>query len=320
MSTPVHLGMLVASVLVASSFPVSAKIATALDGTVLTALRFAIAAALFLPWIAWRHPQALRPSARALGRYAILSAPLAAYFVAMFVALRTTSAVDTGALFTLAPVFAALFSWWLLDEHLSRRRAIALLAGMVGAVWVVFRGEPGRLLALDLQRGHAIFLGGTAAFGLYAVLLRRLHRGEPMVAVTFWTLVTGTGWLLLVGGDELVAVRWRELELRVLAALAYLAVFTTLASFVLTQLGLRRLGPTRAMAYTYLNPALVVSIAWATGETIGLALLPGIVLTSISVVVLQTRDRGAGPPVPAPPVGSAILHPCGAGSIDAPGS
>lgn len=319
MSTPVHLGMLVASALVATSFPVSAAIAGALDGTVLTALRFAVASALLLPWIASRHREALRPSARALGRYAILSAPLAAYFVAMFAALRTTSAVDTGALFTLAPAFAALLSWWLLGERLSRRRAIALVAGMLGAAWVVFRGEPARLLALDLGEGHAIYLGGTAAFGLYAALLRRLHRGEPMVAVTFWTLVTGTGWLLLVGGDEIVAVRWHELELRVLAALAYLAVFTTLASFFLTQLGVRRLGPTRAMAYTYLNPAFVVAIAWATGDTIGLEIVPGIVLTTISVLVLQTDDR-AGAPVPAAPPCAAILHPCQAASIDATGS
>lgn len=319
MSTRVHLGMLLASVLVATSFPVSASIAGALDGTVLTALRFALAAALLLPWVASRHPRALRPSPRALGRYAILSAPLAVYFVAMFAALRTTSAVDTGALFTLAPAFAALFSWWLLRERLPRRRAIALLAGMLGAAWVVFRGDPTRLLALELGEGHAIFLGGTAAFGLYAALLRRLHRGEPMVALTFWTLVTGTGWLLLVGGDALVELRWRELELRVLAALAYLAAFTTLASFFLTQLGVRRLGPTRAMAYTYLNPTLVVSIAWATGDTPGVALVPGIALTLISVVVLQAHDGGAGPPVPAPSA-SATLPPCATGPIDAAGS
>jgi drug/metabolite transporter (DMT)-like permease len=205
----------------------------------------------------------------------------------MFEALRTTTATNTGALFTFGPSFAALFAFFLVGERLSGARLGALVTGLVGAVWVVFRGDPSRLAELDLVSGDALFIAGTAALGLYTVLIKRLRGDEPMAVLTFWTLVTGTGWLLVLGGDALVGVRWSEVEAKVFVAISYLALFTTLITFLLTQIGVTVIGPTRAMAYTYMNPALVALLAWALGEgAIGWRSLPGIGLTLVSLVVI----------------------------------
>lgn len=280
--------MVVASLLIATSFPAVASIAGAMDSAVLTLLRFALASLVFLPLVARRHRGELMPSWRALGRYAALSAPLVGFFFAMFEALRTTSAANTGALFTFAPGFAALFAFVLTGERLAGRRVIALAVGMIGAVWVVFRGDPARLMELRLAVGDLYFLAGTASFGLYSVLIRRLHRGEPMAVVTFWTLVTGSGWLLVLGADELALVPWSEIEPRVFGVIAYLAVFTTLVTFLLTQWAVTVIGPTRTLSYGYLNPALVALLAWVLGEgAIGWRSLPGVGLTLLAMVVLQ---------------------------------
>ena len=117
-----------------------------------------------------------------------------------------------------------------------------------------------------------------------------------MAVLTFWTLVTGTGWLLVLGWDELVIIRWSEVEPLVLGAISYLAIFTTLVSFLLTQRAVTVIGPTRTMSYAYLNPALVALLAWPLGDgAIGWMSLLGIGLTLVSMVVLQ-RD---GPQLPA---------------------
>ncbi len=288
---------MVATVLVATSFPVVASIAGAMDSVVLTLLRFALASLLFLPLVALRYRREMIPTWRSVVRYAALSAPLVGFFLAMFEALRTTTAVNTGALFTFGPSFAALFALVMVGERLAGRRVAALVAGMVGAMWVVFRGESSRLVELDLAVGDAFFVAGTVSLGLYAALIKRMHRGEPMAVMTFWTLVTGSGWLLALGGGELMAVRWSEVEPRVFGAISYLAIFTTLISFLLTQTAVTVIGATRTMAYTYLNPALVALLVWMLGhEAIGWMSLPGVGLTLVSMVVLQ---RG-GPPSPLP--------------------
>jgi len=105
-----HGTMLMATVLIATSFPVVASIAGAMDSVVLTLLRFALASLLFLPLVALRYRLEVIPNWRSLVRYAALSAPLVGFFLAMFEALRTTTAVNSGALFTFGPSFAALFA------------------------------------------------------------------------------------------------------------------------------------------------------------------------------------------------------------------
>ncbi len=113
-------GTMVASTfLVATSFPVVDSIAGAIDSVVLTLLRFAMASLLFLPLVALRHRGYLIPNWRSLARYAALSAPLVGFFFAMFEALRTTTAVNTGALFTFGPSFAALFALVMVGERLA---------------------------------------------------------------------------------------------------------------------------------------------------------------------------------------------------------
>lgn len=283
-----HAAMVVSTLLVATSFPAVSMVAGALHSAVLTTLRFALAALLFLPWIAARHPGGLRPDRRAILRYAILSAPLVGFFVAMFEALRTTTPLNTAAIFTLVPSFVAVFAFFLLRERVDARRGIALSLGTVGALWVVSRGEPSRLLALDFAVGDAWFLAGTASLGLYAVLVKRLHRGEPQAVMTFWTLVTGALWLTAFAGHRTFEVAWTEVPPRVFAVTACLAAFTTLATFFLTQYAATVVGPTRTMAYTFWNPALVAVLAWAIdGARVDAAAWPGVALTVLATVAMR---------------------------------
>ncbi len=289
-----HAAMVVSTLLVATSFPAVSMVAGALHSAVLTTLRFALAALLFLPWIAARHPGGLRPDRRALARYAALSAPLVGFFVAMFEALRTTTPLNTAAIFTLVPLFAAGFAFLLLGERPDARRGAALALGTAGALWVVLRGAPSRLFAFEFAVGDAWFLAGTASLGLYAVLVKRLHRGEPQAVMTFWTLVTGAAWLLAFAGHRVADVDWAQVPPRVFAVTAYLAAFTTLATFFLTQYAATVVGPTRTMAYTYWNPALVAALAWATsGARVDAAVWPGVALTALATLAM--RDASPRP-------------------------
>ena len=288
-----HLLMIVAAVLVATSFPVGAAITDGLDSLVLTLLRFALAALLFAPLVAWRYGLTL-PGWRDLGRYALLSACLVGFFWGMFVALRHTSALNTAAIFALTPAITAAVAAVLLKERLSGAARIALPLGMVGAIWVVVRGDLNALLSWQLGRGDAIFFAATIALGAYSPLVKRLHRGEPMAQMTFWTLVTGTVWLLILAAPRLATVDWGAVPVAVYGGIAYLAVFTTLITFFIFQWGATVIGPTKVMSYTYFNPALVLGIGLALGqEPPPLATYPGLFLIVAATFVLQWAPANA---------------------------
>jgi drug/metabolite transporter (DMT)-like permease len=71
-------------------------------------------------------------------------------------------------------------------------------------------------------------------------------------------------------------------------AIVYLAIFTTLITFFLTQKSIMVLGPTKTMAYTFLNPALALLISCLLGDIQNAWIaIPGVGLTLISIVILQ---------------------------------
>ncbi len=279
--------MLVAAGLVSTSFTVGKAIAPGLDPAVLTLVRFLIAALLMLPWVARRYGLGL-PAAGALLRYSLISGVLVGFFWLMFLSLRYTSALNTGVIFTLVPGISGLYSALLLRERLGRYRLIALLLATVGAVWVIFHGDMGRLLAMDLNRGDLIFFAGCLLMALYTPLVKLLHRGESMVVMTFWILVTGTLWLLLVSGGRLASVSWSGVAPMVWAGIVYLAVFSTIITFFLSQLSTLYLGPTRVMAYSYLYPPFILVLDWAFGHGLPpLRTLAGVALILLAMLVVQ---------------------------------
>lgn len=296
----VHGLMLVAAILVSTSFIVGEAITRFLDPAVLTLVRFLLAVLLFAPCIAIRHGLTWPPR-RALVRYGAISASVVGFFWCMFAALRFTTALNTSVLFTLVPGISSLYGAVLLRERLGWARLFALFCGLVGSLWVIFRGDPAKLLALDLNRGDLIFLAGCFLMGFYTPLVKLFHRGEPMAVMTFWVLVTGLGWLLPLAGPQLAATAWAGVAPAVWAGVAYLAVFTTIVTFFLTQYSTLHLGSTRVMAYSYFYPALVLALDWLLGRGLPpLRTLPGVLVVVAAMFVLQ-RGANQQPERPAIP-------------------
>jgi len=281
--------MLAFSALVAGSFSLGAMAAPLISPQALTLVRFAIAGALV--GVAALATGIETSAARAPWRYLVLGALLAAYFVLMFIGLQTASAVPTAAVFTLTPIMAAGFGWVLLRQRTSARMGLALALGGMGALWVIFRGDLGALVALDIGRGEAIYFLGCIAHALYAPMVRRLNRGESATVFTFGTLLAGFVWLIPLGTGPALKTAWLDLPAIVWICLAYLAIAASALSFVLIQYASLRLPSAKVMAYTYLVPSWVIlwEIALHHSAPFETA-LPGMALTVLALVLLLKAE------------------------------
>jgi drug/metabolite transporter (DMT)-like permease len=257
----VHCAMLFSAFLVSTSFTVGKAITPTLDPVVLTLLRFLLATGMFTPYV--HHAFGLSfPGWRSVGRYSLISGALVGFFWLMFLSLRITQPLNTGVIFTTVPGISGVFSWFLVKEKLGKPRIFALILAMTGALWVIFEGNLSRLLALQLNHGDLLFFSGCLLMALYMPLVKLFHRGEPMAVMTLWILVTGTVWLLLFSLHRFPAVSWATIPSSTWLGIAYLALFTTIITFFISQWATLHLGPTRVMAYSYLYPPLLVLIEW----------------------------------------------------------
>ena len=242
---------------------------------------------ILAPVVAVNHGFVLPPLKR-LGGYSLVSASTVGFFWCMFESLRYTNALNTSIIFTLVPGISGIYSAVFLKERLGRGRLWALFFGMVGALWVIFRGDLNRFLGLEVNYGDLLFLGGCFMMAAYTPLVKWIHREESMVIMTFWVLATGLVWLLLLSFAKLGAVDWQGVAAKVWIGIVYLAVFSTIITFYLTHIATLYLGPTRVMAYSYFYPAFVLVINWGLGKGLPpAAILPGVVVVTLATLVLQ---------------------------------
>ncbi len=278
--------MVLCALLVSTSFTVGKAVAHGLDPAVLTLVRFLLATLFLTPYILITQP--IQYSFSLIWRCGLISLSLVIFFWSMFLSLRYTTALNTSVIFTLVPSIAGFYAIILVKEKLSAAKLIALGCGLVGAVWVIFQGDVSQMLTMQWNKGDVIFLGGCFAMGLYTPLVQLLHRGEPMVVITYGVLVTGSMWLLLVSGYRLGAIAWETVPLSIWLGVSYLALFTTVFSFFLTQYSIPYIGPTKVMAYSYLYPTLVLFLDILLGKGWpGSGVLPGVFIVLIAMFVLQ---------------------------------
>lgn len=285
-----HAAMLAFSALVAGSFSLGAMAAPLIDPLALTVLRFLLAGAL-VGTAAFATTGIRRSALAAPWRYLILGALLATYFVLMFEGLKTAEPVSAAAVFTLTPLMAAGFGWLTLRQRLTARMGIALAIGAAGALWVIFRADLGKLLALHIGYGEVVYFAGCVAHALYAPLVRKLNRGEPAVVFTFGMMVAGWLLLALLGAPATLATDWPALPAIVWITLVYTAVFASAATFVLLQYATLRLPAAKVMAYTYLVPSWVILWEIALGKGTPPALVLVGVALSVTALALLLKDE-----------------------------
>ncbi|MFM2354716.1 MAG: hypothetical protein RLZZ528_452 [Pseudomonadota bacterium] len=281
-----HLAMLCFSALVAGSFALGGMIANEISPTALAAVRFWFAAGCIAVLAAGRG--GIPPGTfRAPWRYLLLGGVFAIYFVLMFEGLKTAPPVSTSAVFTLTPLMSAGFGFLLLGQALTRRMALALVIGALGALWVIFRADLAALLRFEVGRGEAIFFLGCVAHALYTPLVRRLNRGESPLVFPIGTFIGGGLVLTTWGWRDILATDWTGLPAIVWGVLAYLAIAASALTLILLQTATMRLPSAKVMAYTYLVPAWVILWEVGLGNPAPAPLVAvGVALTALALVLL----------------------------------
>jgi len=287
-----HLAMMLFAALIAGSFSIGHLAIPHIGPAALNALRFFIASifmgiavvvilkrAPVMP-LNWWH-------------LLILGILMAAYFVLMFMALRITSPVATGAVFTLVPFMSALFGWIFLGQITRPTVFISLIIAAIGSTWMIFRGDINAVFSFDVGRGELIFFVGCACHAAYAPLVKKFNSGMPVIEFTFWTLVAIAGCLVIYGFDEIRNTAWLELPAIVWWAIAYLSLFTTAITFFLVQFASMRLHATKVLSYGYLTPGIIILIEGIIGHGwVSLSVGIGALVTIAGLIFLAVAPDG----------------------------
>jgi len=255
--------------------------------------RWAGASLLLAPFAArsaWRERHALR--GKWGGPLALSFTGVATFNTLVYLGLQTTTALNAFLLQALMPILILLLGVVAFGESATRRQVVGMTVSLLGAAWVILEGRASRLVQLDVALGDALVLVAVVSYAVYSVLLRQrpAMSGLPFAFVTF---VLGT---VMLAPFYLIesTVRPFDPNLAGIAALAYVMIFPSIASYLAFNRGVALIGSSRAGPYLHLMPILGSLGAVAIlGEPFRSHHLVGVALVAAGIGLASRVKRAA---------------------------
>jgi drug/metabolite transporter (DMT)-like permease len=256
-------------------------------------LRFGMGAALLVGLLAARG-ELKRPPKSAWRDLIVLG------FFAVFVhqmlqahGLQHTSAVTTGWLIGLIPIWAAILAAIFLGERLTPLRVTGLVVGFLGAVLVITRGRVGpEFLSLPSTRGDLLILASTLNWAVCTVLQRRPSARLGARLATAGTMVCG--WLMLLpvflasGGPAAYA----GLSPSTWVAVLFLGIGCSGLGYLWWYGALETLEASQVAAFLYLEPLVTLAAAMIVlHEPVGWATIVGGLVVLLGVALVQHAPK-----------------------------
>jgi drug/metabolite transporter (DMT)-like permease len=287
-----HVALLAMALIWALNFSIAKDALETIPPLAFNALRFPLATIVVTAGMV-RRPGPRLPARQDLLPLLLLGLLSNVFYQLFFIfGLANTRAGTASVLLSGTPIVTALISGAIGQEVIGARVWIGVVATVIGITFVV-TGSPPAEAGGNVVLGNGLLVCATVTWAIYSVAARNLIRRYGALAVTTWTLWSGTAAVLAIGTPALLAIDPGAIGVRGWLAVAYAGALSIGVAYVLWSYGVRHLGPTRTATYSNLVPVLALAGAWLMlGETpSGFQVLGALVIIA-GVTAAQIRRPG----------------------------
>lgn len=210
--------------------------------------------------------------------------------------LSMTSPIDASVITTGTPIIVMLLAAFILREPITWLKAVGVFSGAAGAVWLVLLSGSGGGSTTSNLAGNLCIFGSSFIYAVYFVFSKPLsvkYRAVTMMKWMFFFAVLEVlpitlPTILEPGGMFLTTPTWKTFS-----AMTYVLVGATFLAYMLIPMAVRRIRPTTASMYNYVQPivACVLAIVVAQDEFSWSKLIAALII--FSGVYMVTKSRRA---------------------------
>jgi drug/metabolite transporter (DMT)-like permease len=272
-------------------------------------IRYAIAAACLLVYMHYRtrdeKGESLAIRLRFPGRSDLRKLLVIAFFstalyqMLFMYGMGRTAAGDASLIITLNPVFTAILAIPLLGRPMTTRLALGLAIGAAGVAIVTGWSPNTDIPAMQRITGDVLIMLAALSWACSTNLVKRLlenpveREGPAPTPLSIIVWASFFGWLMLIP-----IVIWETVQGGIPSVnqtewlwIIFLAVFSTVLSYVWFAQGVDRIGPTASATYVFLVPPFGILSGWLLlDEQLGWSLLVGFVLILAGVRMAQSAS------------------------------
>jgi drug/metabolite transporter (DMT)-like permease len=217
---------------------------------------------------------------------------VAANMLLFFKGLAITTPINAAILMVTTPLFVAFFSFFLLNEKVTKLKVIGLCFGVFGAILLLL--GPSLSFNSSTLWGDLMVMTNAIIYAYYLIIAKPLlHKYSPLTVIK-WTFFFGGLLVIPFGFTELKEVQWQAIPNSIWSAIIFLIIGATFITYVLNAWALRNANATLVGAYIYLQPVLATIIAVSMGKdslTLPKVLFSLLIFTGVYLVGLPNDAK-----------------------------
>lgn len=216
--------------------------------------------------------------------------------------LGMTSPTNASIITTSMPLWAMVLAAFFLKEPITGKKIMGIAAGATGAVLLIIGGSSATGAVSSSIWGDLMVLTAQLSYALYIVLFKDFVSRYSIFTVMKWMFTFAFICIVPFSTRQLSETRWDAVTSVEWGALSLVVVGATFVSYILVVIGQKRLRPTVAGMYNYIQPivACIIAILWGMdtfGITKALAILlifAGVFLVTMSKSRKDMESEGTG--------------------------
>ena len=264
-------------------------------------LRYSIAVPLFIAWLFLAEGRNI-PTRGEWKRIVVIGLFSTFLYQVLFMfGMGYTAAGDASLVITFNPLFTALLAVPFLGRPITKRLAGGLALGITG-IAIIFSHSPNVDIPVDERMLGDLLIAFAALSWACATILIKRAMSEPAgdsekplsaLAITVWASVTGLAFLTPWAGWETMENGIPSIGLWTWISILFLAIISTVVSYVWFADGVDKIGASQAALYVFLVPPFGILAGWLLlDEKLGWTLVSSFILIISGVILASSTPRG----------------------------
>lgn len=260
-TTRAHIAVLCTNLFFAANFSLIKMISPSLIGPLaVNLIRATVCVLLF--WMVWSFGKTSAAIQRKdLGRFLLCGLTGVALNQILFVkGLTLTSTIHASFLMLVTPLVVTLFAVWVLKESFTLLKAIGLMLGIGGSVFLIMQKESGEH-ASNYLLGDILIIINAISYSIYFIIVKPLMQTYGPLHVIRWVFTLGAIMIIPFGWVETSEINWTSFQWQHFAALATVVITGTFLAYYFNAYGIQHIGAGITGTYIYTQPVFAVLIA-----------------------------------------------------------
>ena len=209
--------------------------------------------------------------------------------------MKWTAAGDASLMITFNPLFTAILAVPFLGEKFDKRLGTGLILAVSGVAVLAWYSPNVDIPVNERLLGDALIGLSALSWACTTILMKKAMTGEDAMSplhLTVWSSVAGLAIQTPAALWEFSQVGFpTDASVEAWSWLAFLAIFSTVLSYVWFADGIRKIGASKTSFYVYLVPIFGIFSGWVLlDEKLGISLAISFILIAGGVYLAQSKE------------------------------